>query len=438
MKERWPMSETVRSERKREPVEAARWVVPACKVRAAYSKLTSEIWVRYNQKPERAELSRESRKETRKLIRKLNLRKALGTLAGVFVAACLAVVFWQTKSARVEAASTPPANERIIRYVREKFGIPDSVNITIEPFRDAAYPGYYQTTVTVDDGKEKKSSVINVSANGHYLILSDFLPLGSDPKEDIARRITEIFKLPAKVKVSVGPFLNSPYPSFFETTITADEGKKAQKQKYFVTQDKRFLVLGGIFNMDVDPKRQALRTITLADQPFQGPAHAPVTIVEFADLECPTCAREHEFLQKELVPRYGDKVKIVYKEFPLVQVHPWAFTAALASQCAYQINPSAFLAYRSSIYEHQGNISATNARDLLLYYGEQVGLDRLKLAACLDSKASLPRVEQNLREGQALGVDRTPTFFINGRILIGGGPPDIFFQQIDGALRAAR
>lgn len=324
-----------------------------------------------------------------------------------------------------------------MRYIRERFGISDSVNLTIAPLRNAAYPGYYQTTVTVNDGKENRTSVVSVSANGRFLILSDFVPLGSDPKADMTRRVAEIFKLPATVKLSVGPFVNSPYPGFLQATLSADDGKRVQKQNYFVTSDKHFFVLGEIFNMDVDPKRQALRVIKLEDQPFQGPATAPVTIVEYADLQCPTCAREHEFVQKELVPRYGDKIRIVYKDFPLLQVHPWAFTAAIASQCAYQIDRTKFLAYRSSIFEHQPNISPTNARDLLLYYGQQVGLDRLKLAACVDSKASLPRVEANLQEGKELGVNQTPTFFINGRILI-GGPPDQFFQQVDQALRAAQ
>ncbi len=349
----------------------------------------------------------------------------------------VAVMLAGKKVSHVEAADTSPNSEQVLRFVRDKFGIPDSVNLTIEPFHNADYPGYLQTNVLVDDGKEKRSSVVSVSSNGRYLILSGFLPLGADAKTDLIRQVKEVFKLPETVKLTVGPFLSSPFPGFFQTTVTAVNEGREQKQKYFVTRDKRFLVLGTIFNMDVDPRQNALHTIKLEGQPFHGPASAPVTIVEFADLECPTCAREHEFLQKELVPKYGNKVRVIYKEFPLAQVHPWAFTAAIASQCAFQIDPTKFLAYRSSIFEHQPNISATNARDLLLYYGQQVGLDRLKLAACLDSKASLPRVEENLREGQALGVDRTPTFFVNGRILIGGAP-DQFYRLVDEALRAAR
>jgi protein-disulfide isomerase len=365
-------------------------------------------------------------------------RVALAFCAGLAVAAGLVLIFGQTGGSRVEAASTPPAGERVIRYIRERFGVPESQNLTLMPFQDAAYPGYYRTTVTVEDGKDKRTSPISISRDGRYLILSDFLPLGADPKAGIVRQLTEIFKLPSTVKLMVGPFAASSFPNFYQTTITADSDGKVNKQNYFVTRDKRFIVLGGIFNMDIDPRRQALRTMKLTDQSSEGPANAPVTIVEYADLECPTCAREHEFLQKELLPRYGDKVRVVFKEFPLVQIHTWALTGAIAAQCAYQIDPSKFVAYRTSIFEHQMNITATSARDLLLYYGEQVGLDRLKLAACIDSKASLPRVEEGLREGKELGVDRTPTFFINGRILIGGGPADGFFQKVDDALRAAR
>jgi protein-disulfide isomerase len=353
-------------------------------------------------------------------------------------AAGLVLVLGQSRGSRVEASSTPPSGDRVIRYIRERFGVPETQNLALLPFQDAAYPGYYRTTVTVGDGKEKRTSTITVSGDGHYLILSDFLPLGADPKAGLVRQLTDTFKLPSTVKLAVGPFVASPFPSFFQTTITADSQGKENKQNYFVTRDKRFVVLGGIFNMDVDPRLQALKTIKLTDQSSEGPAKAPVTIVEYADLECPMCAHEHEFLQKEIVPRYGDKVRVVFKEFPLVQIHTWALTAAIASQCAYQIDPSKFVAYRSSIFEHQMNLTATSARDLLLYYGEQVGLDRLKLAACIDSKASLPRIEESVREAKELGVDRTPTFYINGRILIGGGPPDVFFKRIDDALSAAR
>ena len=367
---------------------------------------------------------------------KLSRRQKVSLVGCLVLAGVAILVITQVNVSPVEAVGASPSAEKTIRYIRERFAIPDSQNLTLGPFQEAAYPGYYQATMTVDEGKEKKLQKISVSANSRYLILSDFVPLGSDTQAELTRRIAEIFKVPAGVKLSVGPFINSPYPGFLQTTLTANDGKRDQKQNYFVTRDKHYFVLGTIYNMDVEPRRLALQTIKLEDQPSQGPANAPVTIVEYADLECPTCAREHAFMQEELLPRYGGKLRIIYKEFPL-QGHPWSMTAAIANQCAYQLDPSKYVAYRSSIFEHQQSITLTSARDLLLYYGQQVGLDKLKLAACVDSKASLPRVEANLHEAQKLEVDRTPTFFINGRKLI-GGPPDQFIELIDEALRASR
>jgi protein-disulfide isomerase len=346
-------------------------------------------------------------------------------------------VFGRGSGAQAQAANTPPQGERVIRYIRERFGVPDAENLTLQPFQDSRYPGYYSTTVTAEAGTAKRTSTISVSKDGRYLILGDFVPLGADPKQGMMRELTATFKLPPTVKLAVGAFAPSPYPNFLQTTVTAQSGGRVNKQKYYVTRDRRFAVLGGIYNMDVDPRQQALRTIKLTDQPSAGAPNAPVTIVEYADMECPMCAREHEFLVKDVLSRYPGKVRVVFKEFPLVSIHTWSYTAAIADQCAYQIDPTKYVPYRSRIFENQLNINATTVRDLLLYYGQQVGLDRLKLAACIDSKASLPRVEEDLREAKALDLNQTPTFFINGRKVVGGGPPETFFQMIDEALRAA-
>jgi len=153
-------------------------------------------------------------------------------------------------------------------------------------------------------------------------------------------------------------------------------------------------------------------------------------------LQCPSCARMHEFLEKQLLPKYGDKVRIVFKEFPL-PMHDWSSTAAIANECAYQISPSTFFEFRTKIFASQNAINVTNMRDQMLSLGEQAGVDRVKLAACIDSKASQPRVEKGLREGQLLGVSSTPTFFVNGKILAGQASPEAFFKTVDEALAAS-
>ena len=358
-------------------------------------------------------------------------------LAGVLVAACvLLVVARQIRSA--PAKNDAAIREKIEGYVRAKFGLMDTVKLTVSPLVDFGHGGFYKSVITSEDGKQSRTHNIILSGDERYMVLGDFFPLGRNPKNEIASRVRETFKIPPSTIVSVGDFRSSPIPHLLETTITAQNGSQKQVQEFFVTSDKSVLLLGSLFNLSNDPRLEALRTLTTDNQPSVGPADAPVTLVEFADLQCPSCSHLHKFIEEQLLPKYGSKVRVVFKEFPLSTIHDWSLTGAIAVQCAYQIKPSAYMAYRSLIFRDQPSFNATNARSLLLDYGEQAGIDRLRLAACIDSKASLPRVEEDFREGQAVGVQSTPTTFVNGRMVVGLPPADIYFKVINEALQAAR
>lgn len=361
--------------------------------------------------------------------------KSAGILTGIFL--CVGSVSLVPKtgwpSIGVTTGSVTPEN--VLRYVRDRFGVPETTKMTASPFQSSVNPDYYECTITVEDSKQTASQSVSVSKDGHYLAMSKMYALGPDPKGDILRTTREVFKLPPALELTVGAFRKANVPNFFQTTVTADDGKKKQAQLFFVTKDNRYVVLGSVFPMM--SRSEILRSMSMENQPSVGHARAAVTIVEYADLQCPACARMHAFLEKELLPKYGDKVRVIFKEFPLVNLHDWAYTAALANECAYQIDPAAFLPYRSMIFQHQSSINAANSRDELLAYGEQAGIDHVKLAACIDSKASVSRVEKGLREGQAVGLLQTPTFVINGEIVSGLVPKDAFYKAVDEALQAA-
>lgn len=257
----------------------------------------------------------------------------------------------------------------------------------------------------------------------------------AETRDKIARYLHERFPLPATAKMSIGPLRPSAFPGYYQTTVTVDDGKNKGSQEFYVSKDGHYLIQGNIYTLGVDPRREAQRVISTQGRPSIGPANAPVTIVEYADLQCPTCAKMHEFLVKQLLPKYGDKVRIVFKEYPLVQVHDWALTAALASACVYALQPNAFLPFRSKVFDNQTNISATSAQAQLLRYAEQAGADLTKTRACLDSKETMGELEADFKEAQALAVSSTPTFFINGRMLVGGPPPEDFFSAVDDALK---
>ena len=119
-------------------------------------------------------------------------------------------------------------------------------------------------------------------------------------------------------------------------------------------------------------------------------------------------------------------------------MHDWALTAANANECVYEIKPEAFAPYRSLVFQNQSGTNAANVRDTLLGYADQVGVDRVRLAGCLDSKASLPRVDEGTREGKRLEIQSTPTCFINGRMLVGYPSADAYYKAVDAALKEAK
>lgn len=346
------------------------------------------------------------------------------------------------------AANTHVTDQKIIHYVRERFGIPDTTTLTVAPFQSSEFADFYQTTIHVQNGKKKSDQQAFITRDGHYMVIG--LVFASSPTaqhnleansaatdKKIVDFVRAKFHVPDTIGLTVGPFKDSKFDDFYETTIYGHKGDQKSIQPAYVTKDGRYTVIGSIFNLNVDPRTEVEHTINLDNQPSIGPANAPVTIVEYADLECPTCAATQKFIEDELLPKYGNKIRIIFKEFPLVTIHDWALTAAIANECGFELNPADFFRYRSIIFASQGMINAANVRTLLLDFGQRVGLNRLKLATCLDSKASLPRVEADMREGQSLGIMSTPTLFINGTPIIGLNPSRIY-QMINKDLQATK
>ena len=277
-----------------------------------------------------------------------------------------------------------------------------------------------------------------MAAGAGALTLTAQTPTPQATREKIIKFIQERFGIPATVKITMTDLHRSIYPDFQETTVTVDDGKEKHSQAFYISRDMRYMVQGELYNLGGDSPAEAVRLISLHDQAGQGPVNAPVTLVEYSDLECPVCARMQETLEKEIVPKYGDKLRVVFKEFPLVTIHPWAMTGSIAAQCIYQIDPSKYVPFRSAVYKDQASVTPEHARDALLHIAAEVGIDNMKLAACIDSQGSLARVEANVHEAQVLGIAQTPTLYINGRAILGAQPAPDIEKSIDEALHDTR
>lgn len=168
-------------------------------------------------------------------------------------------------------------------------------------------------------------------------------------------------------------------------------------------------------------------SVSADDDPSVGPANAPVTIVEFSDFQCPYCKLSVPMI-KEILAKYPGKVKVVYRDYPGPN-HPHAQQAAEAAQCAAE--QGKFWEYHDSLFDRQGPGTGWNFTEL----AKDIGLNQDPFATCLNTGRYREEVAKDLHDGLKLGVTSTPTFFINGRPLVGAQPFAEFQAVIDRLLK---
>ena len=175
---------------------------------------------------------------------------------------------------------------------------------------------------------------------------------------------------------------------------------------------------------DIEMLTEPFRVEVAAEGPSKGPAEAPITIVEFSDFECPFCSRVNPSIAR-VVETYGDKVQVVFRQFPL-SIHKNARKAGEASLCAN--DQGKFWEMHDGMFENQKNLAVTGLKSIA---ASIEGLDATAFNECLDSDKYADAVEKDFQEGTAAGVGSTPAFFINGRYLAGAQPFEIFAEIID-------
>lgn len=166
------------------------------------------------------------------------------------------------------------------------------------------------------------------------------------------------------------------------------------------------------------------------DDPALGPANAPVTLVEFSDFQCPFCLRVAPTL-KQLREAYGDRIRIVWKDFPLTSIHPQAFKAAEAAHCARE--QGKFWEFHDVLFANQQALLVESLKQ----YAVDLGLDAAAFNTCLDTSKYNDRVQQHMGIGTGLGVNSTPTTFVNGRRVTGAQPYEVFSAIIEEELQRA-
>jgi len=209
---------------------------------------------------------------------------------------------------------------------------------------------------------------------------------------------------------------------------------KKQMTSYLKNQKRKALLRAYLANkLDGKPIQTLIKApqaptvnIALEGAPTFGGDKAKVTVVEFSDFECPFCSRAANTVNK-LKKVYGDKIKVVFKNYPL-PFHKSAKPAAFAAMCAH--DQGRFWEFHDKIFDNQKNITQTS----FVNWAKELKLDTKKFETCLSDKKHASNVNQDISQGEKAGVQSTPTFFINGRLVAGAVPFSAFKEMIDEAL----
>ena len=225
---------------------------------------------------------------------------------------------------------------------------------------------------------------------------------------------------PAIINVKIDdPKASDAIPGYFTIAVHLSYNDQKLDQSYYISRDGQKVLKAEVFDVNKSPFQANLDKIKTEKQPaFGAPEGAPVNLVVFGDFECPYCKEESTVLRQQVPSTFPGKVRVYFMDFPLESIHPWARQASLAGRCIYKQGEASFWKYHDWIYEHQMEVTVDNYSSKLNEWAPTAGLDAVALARCVDGKATAGEVDRTEAMGHDLGVDGTPTLYLNGRKLM--------------------
>jgi protein-disulfide isomerase len=265
-----------------------------------------------------------------------------------------------------------------------------------------------------------------------------------DLARKIQHQIRSYYNIPPQVHLSVGALSTSPEFPAYESVVVTVEGGGGTKQDdltFLISKDRSSMKRMTNFDLRKDPFAETMNKINTNGRPTRGAKAAKVVVVSFDDFECPWCSRMHQTLFPEILKEYGDRVTFIYKDYPVVQAHPWAMHAAVDANCLAAQNNDAYWDFADTIHASQREVNSerTSADRLdavdriTSLQAEKHHLDEIKLRSCVKAQDETS-VKASMKEAEAVGVEATPTLFINGERLDGAVPIDGLRAALDSAL----
>jgi protein-disulfide isomerase len=262
----------------------------------------------------------------------------------------------------------------------------------------------------------------------------------SEVNRRIERLVRTNYNVAANVEVRISDRRPSPEFSGYDlVTVTLSRGEKSNNFEFLLSKDGKKL-------LRMVPVTDPMEKIDLAGRPVRGNPNAKVTIVNYDDYQCPFCARNHTALMSDVLQSYGDRVRIIYKDYPLKEIHPWARRAAIDANCLALSNNDAYWDFADYVHANQKEISGADKEKPRPLPEQFAALDKAAEDAARKRNADLPKLQACLKaqpdaslnasvaEAESLGVSATPTMYIDGQKLDGLVAADELHKIIDRAL----
>jgi protein-disulfide isomerase len=267
-----------------------------------------------------------------------------------------------------------------------------------------------------------------------------------DLDKKIERQVRSYYRMPPEIHVTVGvPSPSSDFPNYDSVVVTVDTGEKKQDLTFLVSKDRSSLMRLTKFDLTKDPFTETMNKIDVNGRPTRGAKASKVVLVNFDDFECPFCSRMHQTLFPEILKEYGDRVTFIYKDYPLMEIHPWAMHAAVDANCLAAQNGDAYWDFADYIHanQHEVNNEKTPAARLealdkiTTLQGQKHNLDVVKLQSCVKAQDE-SSVKASMKQAEAAGAEgSTPTLFVNGEKFEGAQSVAQMRAALDRALKEA-
>src|ERR1700691_5442894 len=216
-----------------------------------------------------------------------------------------------------------------------------------------------------------------------------------DISKKIERQVRSFYKIPPEVHVTVGPATTSTeFPNYDSVVVTIESHEKKQDVTFLVAKDHSSMMRMTKFDLSKDPFAETMSKIDVSGRPTRGIKASKVVVVNFDDFECPFCSRMHQTLFPDILKEYGDRVTFIYKDYPVVEIHPWALHAAVDANCLASQSTDGYWNFADYIHANQREVSNEKTPEarlealdrLTILQGQKHSLEVVKLQSCIKAQ----------------------------------------------------